>query len=552
VGDRSQKHDHGTAASPESGRSRRRSWVSPLTRKRFRRFRETRRAWYALCLLIALYVVSLCAELICNDVPLLVRCNGRLFVPILQACTEDDLLHNGRKNRPDFKKIRRSAAFRDGPGNFMIFPPVPFGPNEIIDPADIRIPDRVIVRLGPDPRTARLDVRPDWTIARAEGGAAFLGSDDEALRGRRLTEFLDPPDGCAEALRLRLENRSAPRFVATARVLSDGRSVLVHMPPFRPREHSPQTVRVLLRETPPDDRRERRIVFGRDGRPVGGRIRFWNRLPADVRKRLVARVRRRFDLPVEDMCFSLDRTGWRAAFEREEVRFPFRPTREHWLGLDSAGRDVFARLLYGLRTSLTFGLLLVAATAVVGVVIGGLQGYYGGKLDITCQRFIEIWAALPFLYVMILLGATYGRSFVLLLVCYGLFNWIGISYYVRAEFLRLRRLPFVEAARCLGVPARRIIFRHILPNALVPVITFLPFSLVGAIGSLAALDYLGFGLPPPTPSWGELLHQAQQFRWAWWLILYPSLGLFCVMLLGVFIGEGARNAWDPRRFSRLE
>jgi microcin C transport system permease protein len=141
---------------------------------------------------------------------------------------------------------------------------------------------------------------------------------------------------------------------------------------------------------------------------------------------------------------------------------------------------------------------------------------------------------------------------VLLLVCYAIFNWIGISYYIRAEFLRLRRLPFVEAARAMGLPHRKIVFRHILPNALVPIMTFFPFYLVGAIGSLAALDYLGFGIPPPTASWGELLQQAQQFRWAWWLILYPSLALFTVMILGVFVGEGVRDAYDPRPQVRIE
>ena len=152
---------------------------------------------------------------------------------------------------------------------------------------------------------------------------------------------------------------------------------------------------------------------------------------------------------------------------------------------------------------------------------------------------------------MILMGSVFGRSFSLLLFCYGIFNWIGISYYVRAEFLSLRTRPFVEAAKCLGVPTHKIIFRHILPNSLTPIVTFFPFSLVGAIGSLAVLDYLGFGLPAPTASWGELLYQAQQYRWAWWLILYPSLALFIVMLLGVFVGEGFRNAYDPKQYSRL-
>jgi microcin C transport system permease protein len=243
---------------------------------------------------------------------------------------------------------------------------------------------------------------------------------------------------------------------------------------------------------------------------------------------------------------------YRVRIETNDPSWPHAPVRGHWMGIDSAGRDVLARILYGLRISMTFGLLLAGAATAVGVLVGAVQGYYGGRIDLVGQRLIEIWSALPFLYVMILVGSVYGRGFGLLLFCYGLFNWIGISYYARAEFLRLRGQPFVDAARCMGLPTRRIIFRHILPNGLTPVITFFPFALVGAIGALAALDYLGFGLPPPTPSWGQLLQQAQQFRWAWWLILFPSLALFVVMLLGVFVGEGVRDAFDPHPFSRME
>ncbi|MCE2488102.1 MAG: ABC transporter permease subunit, partial [Desulfurellaceae bacterium] len=155
-------------------------------------------------------------------------------------------------------------------------------------------------------------------------------------------------------------------------------------------------------------------------------------------------------------------------------------------------------------------------------------------------------------YVIILMGSVFGRSFGLLLFIYAIFNWISISYYMRAEFLKLRQTAFVEAARCLGIPSFRIIVRHILPNSLVPIITFFPFSLVGAIGALSALDYLGFGLPPPTPSWGELLSQAQVHTDAWYLIVYPFAALFSVILLGVFVGEGVRSAFDPRSASRLE
>ena len=205
-----------------------------------------------------------------------------------------------------------------------------------------------------------------------------------------------------------------------------------------------------------------------------------------------------------------------------------------------------------MRTALLFGLLLAFWAMAFGLVIGAIQGYFGGWADIAGQRLTEIWSALPFLYVMIFVGSALGRSFLLLLLCYGLFNWISISYYMRAEFLRLRARTFVEAARCQGLSAARIIFSHILPNALTPLITLFPFSLIGAIGSLAALDFLGFGLPPLTPSWGELLQQAQMFRWAWWLILFPSLALFTVMFLAVLVGEGLRDAFDPRQQTKME
>jgi microcin C transport system permease protein len=153
---------------------------------------------------------------------------------------------------------------------------------------------------------------------------------------------------------------------------------------------------------------------------------------------------------------------------------------------------------------------------------------------------------------MMLVGSVVGRSFALLLLCYGLFNWIGISYYMRAEFLRLRSRPFVDAARCQGFSTLNIMMHHILPNALTPVITLLPFSLIGAIASISALDFLGFGLPPLTPSLGELLGQAQQNTSAWWLALYPALVLFMVMLLSVFVGEGLRDAFDPKPAARYE
>ena len=234
------------------------------------------------------------------------------------------------------------------------------------------------------------------------------------------------------------------------------------------------------------------------------------------------------------------------------VSFPFRPVPGHPFGIDAGGRDVYARVVHGMRIALVFGLALALFGMAFGLVIGAIEGFFGGKTDIVLQRFTEIWSAMPFLYVMIFIGSTVGRSFTVLLVCYALFNWITVSYYMRAEFLRLRMRTFVEAAKVQGLSTVRILFGHILPNALTPLITLFPFLLMGAIGSLAALDFLGFGLPPMTPSCGELLQEAQQFRSAWWLILFPSLALFIVMLLAVLVGEGLRDAFDPRQKSKLE
>ena len=234
------------------------------------------------------------------------------------------------------------------------------------------------------------------------------------------------------------------------------------------------------------------------------------------------------------------------------VSFPFRPVPEHPFGIDAGGRDVYARVVHGLRIALAFGLALAFLGLAFGVVVGAVEGFFGGLTDLVCQRFTEIWSTMPFLYVMIFIGSTVGRSFTVLLVCYAIFNWITVSYYMRAEFLRLRAHTFVDAAKVQGLSTARIIFVHVLPNALTPLITLFPFLLMGAIASLAALDFLGFGLPPMTPSCGELLQEAQQFRSAWWLVVFPSAALSLVMLLTVLVGEGLRDAFDPRQKSKLE
>jgi len=231
---------------------------------------------------------------------------------------------------------------------------------------------------------------------------------------------------------------------------------------------------------------------------------------------------------------------------------PHPPSRTHWLGTDTTGRDVFSRLLYGFRLCMAFALLISLLAAVFGILIGGLQGWLGGKTDMLGQRFIEIWSALPFLYVVILLGTLYGRSFALLVCIVAIFSWIGLSYYMRAEFLRLRNLNYVRAARALGIPPWRIFLKHVLPNALTPVVTVLPFLLVSGISALTSLDFLGFGLQPPAPSWGELLSQGLATLHAPWLAITSTLALFITLLLATFVGEGLREAFDPKADGRVE
>jgi microcin C transport system permease protein len=344
-------------------------FFSPIFVKRLQKFKRMKRAYYSLLILCLAYLISLAANLLANDQPLAVKYRGRLFFPVFR-------FYNGsnfgldRAEVPNYKELNRTQAFQKERGNWMIFAPIPYGPNESL---------------------------------------------------------------------------------------------------------------LALKTNPPTP-----------------------------------------------------------------------PTWQNWLGTDDRGRDILTRLLYGFRISFSFALLITFASMVVGVIIGALQGFWGGFFDLTMQRVIEIVSALPFLYIVIIIGSSLGTSFGMLLLIFTLFDWIGISYFMRSEFLKLREAQFVEAARALGIKDWKIMFRHILPNALTPIITFLPFDLIGAITSLSALDFLGFGLPAPTPSWGELMRQGMGNLFSYWLSLYPVLALFIVLLLIAFVGEGIRDAFDPREYQKME
>ena len=226
---------------------------------------------------------------------------------------------------------------------------------------------------------------------------------------------------------------------------------------------------------------------------------------------------------------------------------PSAPDGEHWLGTDDTGRDVLARVIYGFRLSVAFALIVTVLTSVIGIAAGAVQGYFGGKVDLIFQRFLEIWSGTPELYVIIIVFSVWQRSFWLLILLMVMFGWTRLIGVVRAEFLRARNFEYVRAAKALGVSDWVIMFRHVLPNAMVATLTMLPFVVTGAVGSLATLDYLGFGLPTSLPSLGQLSRQAQQN------LQMPSLAFtafftFAIMLaLLIFIFEGVRDAFDPRK-----
>jgi microcin C transport system permease protein len=229
------------------------------------------------------------------------------------------------------------------------------------------------------------------------------------------------------------------------------------------------------------------------------------------------------------------------------VPAPAPPSAENWLGTDDQARDVVARLIYGVRISLLFGLILAGLSSVVGIAVGAIQGYFGGLIDLLFQRFIEIWQGIPVLFLIIIISSVIQPSFSSLLIIMLIFSWMSLVGVVRAEFLRTRNFDYVRAARALGVSSPLIMVRHILPNAMVATLTMLPFILTGAITTLTSLDFLGFGLPPGSASLGELLSQGKNNLQAPWLAMTSFFSLAIMLTLLTFIGEAVRDAFDPRK-----
>lgn len=250
------------------------------------------------------------------------------------------------------------------------------------------------------------------------------------------------------------------------------------------------------------------------------------------------------------MLWPLIRYSYRTINYNLQVPAPSPPTAENWLGTDDQGRDVMARLIYGFRISVLFGLTLTLLSSLVGVIVGAMEGYFGGWFDLLSQRFIEIWGGMPVLFLLIIMSSVITPGFFTLLGLMLLFSWMTLVDVVRAEFLKARNLDYIRAARALGVSTPVIMFRHALPNAMVATLSMMPFVLTGSITVLTSLDFLGFGLPPGSPSLGELLAQGKNNLQAPWLGITAFFSLAVMLSLVTFVGEAVRDAFDPRKVFR--
>ena len=472
--------------------------MNPELRKKWIKFRRDRRAWVSLIVLGCLFVASLPAEFLCNSKPLLLRCGGRWYYPALQRYTERDF-GGTRDVEPDYA----SAAFR----------------------ALIGMPP-----LSASPALTRTAAADSATLP----GSSVLGGFD-AEPGEA-----PPPAAPAANVLARFDDDAAP---ALAPGVSATEEILRRFDPepgdvARPARVSgseakdrvnaeQQTGRTVQAPTP--------FVV-----PPSGGGRAWMLWPP---------VRHGFADIAHNSQSGRDALAspFPQVIPSTGQQLPSSWIDGHWLGTDDRGRDVFARVVYGYRVSMLFGLFLAVSSTVLGVTLGGVQGFFGGWIDLVGQRVSEVWGSIPRLYLLMILSSLLARNIGILFVILNLTSWMGIAAYLRAEFLRGRNFDYVRAARALGVGNGMIMWRHLLPNSLTPVITFFPFMITGGILALVSLDFLGLGVPSPYPSLGELLAQGQGNLQATWIIVPTFLLLSVTITLLTFVGDGVRNAFDPRK-----
>jgi len=417
------------------------SILDPNTRRRLKRFGKIKRAKWSLILLLLIFVTSLFSNFLANEKPLVVKCRGRIFFPVVKFYPDDAFTGSGKMTRPRYKTLEKSPLFASDKANWMWWPIIRFGSKESLRASDIEIDKTLVVTLKRVPRVATIDVDSNLNIQRSRNAAGFYGVASEgALRRKPMeTETFMVPDAVKAAVVARFHNQTAPAL----RKIVKKPKVAWSLSAYRPRNSAPKLVRLTLREAVEAERAQSGIL-NRDMEFSGKPPALWEGLN-ELDKRLVLdRAKEALSVQVEKLELNTKQGRITVDFQRETISFPFRAVKNHPLGLDESGRDVLVLILYATRIALIFAIALVMLTFAIGILLGSIQGYFGGRIDLVGQRLTEVWSAMPFLFIMILLSSIYGRGFFLLLFVYGIFNWIGMSIYMRAEFLRLRKLPFVE------------------------------------------------------------------------------------------------------------
>ncbi|MDF1661740.1 MAG: ABC transporter permease subunit [Planctomycetota bacterium] len=499
-------------------------------RKRLRKFRSLKRGYYSFIILVTAYILSFFLPLLMNNKALVVSYDGELYYPIATYYKGEffgqfnDFSTNGR-TETNYRLLKARFEAEDE-GNWVFMPPlVPFGPSETPQVAKEKI--LIDAYKAGNFDVDSKDKKPEKSaeeIAKEEEKAYSGGDEDEDDGGFKYdpNKFKDDKD----------KNKSGDKKSGDDDEDDDG---------YKGDDEDDDDGYKDEDEDDEDD-------MGEDGEDDN--YQYNPDTFDDQKEKALAKEK-------EEGKNKSDRDKLIAA------AFPLPPSDVHPFGTDNTGRDLACRLAYGFNVSLTFALILLIVAYTIGITIGSVLGYYGGYVDLFGQRVIEIWQTVPFLYTVMILGAAlqlnndpskpayFQPSFILLISILASFSWMGMTYFVRGEFLREKSKDYVSAAISIGTKDHIIIFKHILPNSLTPVVTFAPFAIVGNISSLVALDYLGFGLPVPTPSWGELMKQALGDLKSWWLVSAPIAALFVTLLLVVFIGEAVREAFDPKVFSRL-
>lgn len=501
-----------------------------VLRKRLRKFRSLKRGYYSFLILVTAYILSFFLPLLMNNKALIVKYEGEYYYPISTYYKGEffgqynEFSTNGR-TETNYRLLKARFEAEDE-GNWVMMPPlVPFGPSETpqIAKEKILMDAYKAGNFEVDAKVKRKE-KSDAEIEKEEE-KAYSGGDDEEDNGG----FKYDPNAFKDGKGKDSGDDGDDEYKGDDED-DDG---------YKGDDEDEDGYKG------DDDEDSMGDEDGEDDNYQYNPDTF----EEDKKKALAKEKAEAKDKSDRDKLIA--------------SAFPLPPSDTHPFGTDNTGRDLACRLAYGFNVSLTFALILLVVAYTIGITIGSILGYYGGYVDLFGQRVIEIWQTVPFLYTVMILGAAlqlnndpnlpayFQPSFILLISILAAFSWMGMTYFVRGEFLREKSKDYVSAAISIGTKDHVIIFKHILPNSLTPVVTFAPFAIVGNISSLVALDYLGFGLPVPTPSWGELMKQALGDLKSWWLVSAPIAALFVTLLLVVFIGEAVREAFDPKVFSRL-